>query len=352
MKAQIRSRLRRALCWLLYYSGLVALLRALDRRFARGRYRIIFFHHVVGDDDPLAAYLHAAGYITRPNFAALMAYLARHYSVVTLDDIAGNRPLPPNAVALTFDDGYADNAGQALPILQRHRLPAAFFPATGAIDTGCPLWYDTLSLILLETQATAVRASIGGHDLVFTLGALADRSAAAAAITYALKSMPDQDKDRIIARLAADLDVPQGRLARHNLMLTWAQVQTMSRMEGITIGAHTVSHPVLSRVSLPRAEEEIAASRAAIAQKIGRPVRFFSYPDGTAASFTPAIADLVRKAGFALAVSTIPGSNGPESNPFALRRIAVDPDPLYVIAVRLLFTRDVIYNLVRRLRRG
>src|SRR5215831_7759475 len=140
----VRATLTRGALAAFCHGGLVGpMARAVA--FARGmpRVPILTLHRVNDDNDPFMGSLPTAV------FAARMAHIARHYRVLTVEDLAArlhDGTVPRNALAITFDDGYRDNLTHAAPILRRLGLPATIFLVTGHIDTPQPLWADRLAL--------------------------------------------------------------------------------------------------------------------------------------------------------------------------------------------------------------
>lgn len=275
-------------------------------------FQILTYHRVNDEDDP---FFEA---IPTGVFASHMRYVASTHAVLPVDELAERArrgTLPRNALAITFDDGYRDNLTQAAPVLQRLRLPATVFLATGLIGTGKTSWFDQLALAFKLTRAGEWQTPWGRP---LTLGSTGDRLAALGACLAHLKSQPDLEQQRLRDEIVAALGAPdEGALAA--LMLTWKDVHALVA-SGFTVGAHTVNHPILSRVSAERARREIEDSRDAIASACGRRPFAFAYPNGTAADYTETVKTMVREAGFTCAVTTRFGLNTARTSPFELRR--------------------------------
>jgi peptidoglycan/xylan/chitin deacetylase (PgdA/CDA1 family) len=247
-----------------------------------------------------------------------MAHLARTYRVLPLGVLAeGARRgvLPRNAVALTFDDGYRDNLTHAAPILARHGLPATVFLATGFVGSGSAPWVDRLAGALKHTREAALAAPWGETA---RLTSAADRLQVLDRALGYLKGLPDDDLRRTLDGLFGALGAPDAASFK-DLMLSWDDVHALIGL-GFSVGAHTVSHPILSRVSLERARREILGSRAMIETACGRPPLAFAYPNGGADDYTEAVTCLVREAGFTCAVTTRFGVNTRHTSPWELRR--------------------------------
>ena len=222
--------------------------------------------------------------------------------------------LPTRAACISFDDGYADNYHIALPILQRHGLTACFFIATGFLNGG-RMWNDSIiesiracTLPVLDLSAL----NVGRH----VLGSIENRKIAMASLIDQIKY---QSPDRRII-----ITEQIGRLAQvqlpDDLMMTSSDIIALRRA-GMQIGAHTVSHPILARLSDEQARQEIVDSRQFLEQLLGERVGLFAYPNGKPGEdYTPRTLEIVRSLGFAAALSTQWGSTGSKDDCFQMRR--------------------------------
>lgn len=251
-------------------------------------------------------------------FERQMAYIARTYRVLTVEELVerGRRGgVPRNALAITFDDGYRDTLTHAAPILSLHGLPATLFLATGFIGTAEVPWFDQVAMAFKTTKMTSVTAPWGGR---LDLESRADRLAATERTLGYLKRLPDDELPRRLEHLLDALAISD-RSGFKKLMLGWDDVQTLAGL-GFAIGAHTVNHPILSRVSPERAWKEIVDSRTMIASACGFAPRAFAYPNGRPEDYTDAVQRMVREGGFTCAVTTRFGLNTQETPPYELRR--------------------------------
>ena len=206
--------------------------------------------------------------------------------------------LPRRAACVTFDDGYLDNAEVALPILQKHRVSATFFVATGYLDGGC-MWNDRV--------IEAVRSMPGpGLDLqawglpIFEIGSILSRRLAIQQILPALKYLPGPEREARAEHLAAAAGVPAGK----GPMMHESHVRAL-RAAGMEIGAHSVTHPILTQVAAHEARREIVECGRRLAEILREPVRLFAYPNGKPGQdYGPEHVRMVRDAGYSAAVST------------------------------------------------
>jgi peptidoglycan/xylan/chitin deacetylase (PgdA/CDA1 family) len=297
----------------LHHSGLLApLTRAVGYARRTPAFPILTYHRINDDGDPFFGALPTAV------FERHMRHVARNYRVLPLEDLVERLQrggLPRNALAITFDDGYRDNLTHAAPILSRLGLPATIFLATGFIGTAEVPWVDRLAQGLKKSPLDAVRTPWGDE---LDLTGVAARLHALAQTLGHFKRVSDEERHRALEALLAALGVTDQRGFK-NLMLSWDDVHALRGL-GFTIGAHTVNHPILSRVTPQRAWTEILGSRTMIESACGTAPRAFAYPNGGAAEYTETVKRLVREAGFTCAVTTRFGLNTSNTDPWELRR--------------------------------
>lgn len=273
---------------------------------------ILSFHRVNRDNDPFFPAL------PTDVFERQMAFIARAYVVLPVEDLVVRMrrgALPRNALAITFDDGYRDNLTHAAPILARHGLPATVFVVTGAIDTGEALWFDRLALAFKRTRATGWTAPWGE---ALPLESVGERLAALGKTLTRFKTMTNRERRGQVEDVLASLGVGDERPLK-NVMLSWDDVHALMGL-GVTIGAHTVSHPILAQLGAEEARAEIEGSRAAIRKNSGRAPQAFAYPNGRTADYSQGVVSMVRDAGFTCAVTTQFGVNTAATPPYELRR--------------------------------
>lgn len=327
-----RDRAIRAASSALYHSRLLGPVEAAATYASLSRgFPILTFHRVNDDHDPFLPAMPTAV------FAARLAHIARHYRVLTVEDLvehARKGTTPRNALALTFDDGYRDNLTHAAPILAQHGLPATIFLATGYIGTPDLPWFDRVALAFKLSRHKDV--TIPGCEPL-QIKTEGDRLAGLVLAMNWLKTLPDEERRRAVERLVADLR-PRGPGRPKRVMLTWEEVDALRGL-GFSIGAHTVTHPILSRVTPERAREEIQGSKDAIERTLGVPVFAFAYPNGGPQDYSSTTVRLVQECGFACAVTTRRGLNRPAVPAFELRRGGPWEDHLPTFALKLAYYR-------------
>ena len=282
----------------------------------------IFVYHRVNDDrDPFFYAMPVS------RFRAEMEYLVKNFHVVSLDQVAGGQ-LPSNgnkySVAVTFDDGYRDNFLHAFPILQKLGIPATIFLTTGYIDSGELPWYDQVRLAFKLTKQPRIGlGEIGGPDS--RLETDHQRLQALAYTLNWLRGLDETSRAKLLVEVFRALRV-SAPLKLPNTLLGWDEIRHMSR-QGITFGAHTVTHPVLATLPVSRLQEEIVGSKKTVERRLQRSIEHFAYPFGKKEDFSSDAKQVVRTAGFLTAVTTISGVNDPEQDRYELKRFCLrEPD--------------------------
>ena len=283
-------------------------------------------------------------YTSEGHFEKQLNYLARHYRMLPLEgaiELMGRGdPLPDKSVALTFDDGYRDNYEKAFPILKGYGCSATIFVATEPLETGKSLWPNRLYYWCLTTKASELRFHLQGLEedpKVFKLRTARQRKSAFYGIKSLVIRVDSRRRDALLSEIAGALGFEADKDPFNEAaMLTWAQLREMAK-DGISIGSHTMTHPVLTTLCPEDAARELTQSKALLESKLQRPITVFAYPFGEPAHFSPEIQAMVKKAGYSAACSAIEGINFPGVDRFALARIHIRDEPASMFALRLLW---------------
>ncbi|MEO8410577.1 MAG: polysaccharide deacetylase family protein, partial [Propionivibrio sp.] len=301
---------------------------ALFNLVASPRLSILIFHRVHASADALFPREMDAA-----RFDRLIRFVARSFRVMTLGDAVNclaRGSLPSRALVITFDDGYADNAEVALPILQRHGLPATFFVSTGFLDGG-RMWNDSVIECLRVSSRPTIDLEFAGLGQR-TVDSATERRQAITALLSHIKYLGLAEREDAIARLQVACDVEK---LPTKLMMTSPQVREMHRA-GMEIGAHTVNHPILTALNAAQAEDEISAGRDRLQSIIDAPVDLFAYPNGKPdRDYDDSHVQLLKKLGFRAAVSTAPGVSQTSDDLLQLPRFTPWGDSLATWATRL-----------------
>jgi len=274
---------------------------------------ILTYHRFSGRDDGLAT--------PGPAFEAQLKYLTAHDKIMPLTSIIEklvNGTDLSSSAAITIDDGYCDAYEIAFPILVRYNVPATIYVTTDFVDRKAWLWTDKLRFLATRTRLGALEAVIGGSKLRLNMRTAAARLKAAFHINAALKTLPDESKDRIISQIASKLGVELPELPPEEFSAaTWDPLREMESF-GIEVGSHTLTHPILTNVSDDRLRRELQESRLRLEFTLGHPVTQFCYPNGT---YDDRVKQGVAEAGYRCAVTTDSGFVGRKYDLLALHRI-------------------------------
>lgn len=297
-----------------------------SRSFAQGRGAILTMHHV----RPFAGMDYAPNRLLEitPQFLdqALTFVKAQGYDIVPLDELVAALAGPPRdrfMVALTFDDGYRDNLEYAAPILARHKAPWTIFLTTGFADGKAPLWW--LDLELAIGVLPRIEVQLGGKAAVFETTTAAAKQIAFDTIYRGLRQSPEPLLRATIGQLVEKARLDSLAVTRH-LCMSWQDIALLARDPAVTIGAHTLTHPMLARHHFEIAAREILQSKKRLEFELGRPVLHFAYPVGDPTSAGPREFEMARECGFASAVTTRPGHLFAEhaAHPHALPRVSLN----------------------------
>lgn len=257
------------------------------------------------------------------DFEKQIVHLAKNYKIISLDEIVHrikNRRSLRSCVAITFDDGFRDNYEIAYPILKKYNVPATIFLTTGYIDSGAAPWFIKLRYIFMQTAKTHFHLSHKDTTISHPMNTKNEKFAASDRAMAYLKDCPDEERLPLLDRLCDELEVNDFQ-GLDNLMLTWDKIKEMAK-NGISFGAHTVNHPILSRMSIEMAEREIRESKRTIEEKLKKTATSFAYPFGKKTQYTPQIFPILHELGFKCAVTTELGINNWDTGLFVLNRPA------------------------------
>jgi peptidoglycan/xylan/chitin deacetylase (PgdA/CDA1 family) len=242
--------------------------RAIILRYHSVQHRPDDYEHIIGK--PIT---HATA-----AFQEQIDLVARHYEPVTLDDLAafvrGERTMPRRCVAVTFDDGFADNFEIAAPILNRAGIKAAFYITVGCIEPERLPWFSRLRHVFGTTRQQTWWDPT--RQRLWRLTDPQQRRQAHRSAAEAGARTTGSAQEELVARLEAELGVTTLALTRR-LMMTWEQIRELHR-QGHLIGAHTLTHPNLAHVPTDEMAREVAESKRRLEEVLKAPVRHFSYP--------------------------------------------------------------------------
>jgi len=300
------------------------------------RLSILNYHRVLTKRDPLRPFEPTA-----VEFSRKMEVLAKCFNPVGLADaltLIRQKKLPKRAVCVTFDDGYSDNLQVALPVLKRWKIPATVFVSSGYID-GSSMWNDRV--------IEAVRQWMGNGNAhldlsVLSLGVhscsnISDSLGTIYRLLEKIKYCSADKRQTLVEGIERKVGVNTG-----SLMMTRTELKKLYS-EGVTIGAHTHTHPILSGLSEGASHWEIATSKALLESWLQAPVDYFAYPNGRFdRDYGLLQQEQVKSLGFKAALSTNPGAANERSNIWQLPRFTPWDKESLKFMLRLMLSRRLL----------
>lgn len=285
--------------------------------------------------------------VTPSHFDQHLEVIRRLYAPISLHGLVahlGGDNVPHRGVVVTFDDGYADNLHQARPLLEQHQVPATVFVAAGAVGRQQEFWWDDLERVLLEPgplpERLALTIQSTHHEWSLSVASPGDASLLEMAwdvsmptaptarhtlyreLSERIRPLPPDVRQDVVRRVLEWAGTPvSGRPDR--LALSQAELPKLVAGGLVEIGAHTMTHPVLSKISPADQQSEIRRGKEALEGWLGRPVTSFAYPYGTRSDYTRETVALVQAAGFTCACSNFEGVVWRGSDRFQLPRFIV-----------------------------
>ena len=297
-------------------TGLVSLLERVDKQ-QPNLLRIVTYHRV--DHPESRPWLYPRVTVTPEAFAAQMQFLATHYHPISLRELLNapdDTPLPPRAVLVTFDDAYCDFAEQAWPVMQRHHIPATLFVPTAFPDHPERIfWWDRIYQALRTTPRRDVL-----HTPVreLPLETADQREQALVFLQDYIKTRPHAEAMPWVEEVCAELQ----SLPLESAVLGWDALRRLAA-EGVTLGAHSRTHPLMNRISKEEARAEALGSLQDLQAQIGSAPLIFAYPSG---GINDEVVQGLAQEGFLLAFTTRRGLNDWDTaHRLRLRRINVGP---------------------------
>jgi peptidoglycan/xylan/chitin deacetylase (PgdA/CDA1 family) len=269
------------------------------------RYRaiILLYHRIARvEPDPWSLC------VTPEHFAEHLEVVRRH-SAVKLSQIQSRGTIFSRrsgcSVAVTFDDGYADNFYEAAPLLKRHAIPASFFIVTGHVGGAREFWWDELERLVFQSApwTAPVKLTANGKSHSFQMDCESARKPVYFSLYDFLQPLTHEARLELLDDLLRCTN--QTALVRpsHRAM-TRDELSKLAGMDLFEIGAHTVTHPNLSAQTVATQQAELLGSKQLLDEIVGKPTVSFAYPYGGSDHYTQATVDAVRNAGFRYACTT------------------------------------------------
>jgi peptidoglycan/xylan/chitin deacetylase (PgdA/CDA1 family) len=297
-------------------------IRAIFGRLFRWSGLLVLNYHRVGDG---AATIFDRGVwsATSDAFDDQVRFCKAHFDVIAPADLPGVLARGRGRhVLFTFDDGYRDNYEVAFPILRSARVSAAFFVTTGFIDSPRVAWWDEIAWMVRTSRQHAVELPRWlSRAVPFDEP---DRERAVRTLLRKHKSISGGETEAYLNDIAEATASGRCKQQAERSWMTWAMLREM-RAAGMTIGGHTVNHPVLSRVPAEVQLHEIETCSQRLETELGEPMRYFSYPVGGWRAFDAVTTQCLKRAGVQYAFSYYAGYRRFEEwDDYDIRRVPVE----------------------------
>jgi peptidoglycan/xylan/chitin deacetylase (PgdA/CDA1 family) len=246
--------------------------------------------------------------VSPENFNDQIRFLRSNYSLIGIEEFENNivrgKKNPARCVVLTFDDGYADNYYDALPILERHNAQALFYIATGNLDTAREFWWDDLERIFLGDHHLPSRLQVvhQGRSIELNTSSQAERTNTYHALHPLVKALTFNDRSALMKNITDWSGLSHEGRASHRMMTTPELILT-SKSPAAVIGAHTHTHSRLSVCSPEEQRMEISQSKSILENLLHKKITHFSYPFGTREDYTTETVNICRDLGFTMVCS-------------------------------------------------
>jgi peptidoglycan/xylan/chitin deacetylase (PgdA/CDA1 family) len=285
---------------------------------------ILLFHGVVGPSRH-AVRNYTQKHLGREFFARLMTELARTGRAMSMEQVIEHHEagadLPPRSFAVTFDDGFENNCSVAAPILADLSIPATFYVTSGFIEHNGMSWIDRIEYCI-EAAAMPGSLRLPWEDRPRRFADAAGKIAILDQLRDRVKRDASIDVDALITDIFAQCGVEEVHANDDPLdrKMSWRQVAELHAHPLFTVGGHSHTHRILSFLSPEELEREIATSLDLLRERAGIETRHYSYPEGLAHCYSPAVIDALQRRGIACCPTAERGVNRRADDLFRLKR--------------------------------
>lgn len=287
-----------------YYTGVVFI---LNKIFRKKQIKFLMYHKV-----------------KMKNFEQQMKYLVNNYEVINpllaIERIK-SETVSGKEVVITFDDGFKNTYVNAYPVLKKLRIPATLFLTTSYIGASKLSWWDSVKFFLDSCTISQLESINRLNKKVFDSHNLMQYKRSSEKFINLLKNCDNKTREQIVDSISYTIDTKLPRLDDDYLFMNWEEVYELRDV--FNFGAHTHTHPILTKCSLPEVRNEIIKSKKIIKEKLGISSRGFCYPNG---NFNKKIASIVKNLGFDYACTANNGALGAKDDFFAIKRIGINVD--------------------------
>jgi peptidoglycan/xylan/chitin deacetylase (PgdA/CDA1 family) len=287
----------------------------------------IFLFHGVVEEHRHVVRNYLRKHIDRAWFSTILRELCAAGTPMSMDEVieigAAGRAFPPRAFAITFDDGFANNLTVAAPILDAAKLPATFYITTSFVQDNAMSWIDRIEWCFEELPTVSLRlpwnsAAVEAGDAAAKMALLSD-------IRAHVKADDSIDVDAFVSSGFGQCGVEEVRSTDDPLdrKMTWPELRELASHERFSVGGHSHTHAILSFLDPPALAAELDTSLALLRERAGAGPRHYSYPEGLAHCYSPAVIAALRERGVVCCPTAEDGTNPPGTSLFGLKRVMV-----------------------------
>jgi CelD/BcsL family acetyltransferase involved in cellulose biosynthesis/peptidoglycan/xylan/chitin deacetylase (PgdA/CDA1 family) len=297
---------------------------------------VLAYHHVAPRHELRPAEESA---VSRENLASQARVLARLFDRAPADRTLAALRAPPRRrgrypLLITFDDGRESVHRHAWPTLRREGFPVVFFVVAGVVGTDDFIWTDEVTELLLAARCERLRISLAGHEESFALGDHEARLDLAVRLKGSLKRLEHAELTAAIGALRTALGGQRVHHHQGTRAVDWAELR-QAHAQGATIGCHSLTHPILSRVPGPELSAEIAGAQRRLEERLEHPVDLFAYPNGLQADLDRRVLAEVAAAGYSHAFTIAPRTATGRDHRLLVPRIAPEDVPGAILGLDL-----------------
>lgn len=323
--SSLRVKLRNTAKWawmgFLYSTGQ---LRRARKRLAKRGIVVLTFHRVLDDQEFTATFSPQGMLVRRSTFEGFLRYAAENCHILSVDgpEAQGDYKSCCPKIAVTFDDGWEDNARTVFPIVQKHAIPMTIFLVAGKLGEASPFWPERFTGLWRHAASSPEKihqlAELAGFA---SAGQNGDSQPSFEKLLKRMKELAPGERERVLEKMTVTIGTglsftPQDSLDR---TMSWEEVAEMARAK-INFGSHTQTHPILPQLSTDAVRSELTESKAAIEKKLGKVCEIFSYPNGDC---SPEVRAEVVRSGYRFAFLNNPGLWTRECDPYSIPRVNI-----------------------------
>lgn len=306
----------------LYYQSLKGFHKAMQSGL------MIFCYHGVSSVKSTGIENNSGKHISVDEFDKQMRFLANECNVLSMNEVVyhleSKTPFARNSVAITFDDGFANNFSDAAPVLRRYELPAMFYIAAGIVNTDMMFWVDELEDCINLTEQKKLSIQLEEKKYDFDLSSEQNKLFALNTVKAFCKKAPSFVKNAILKEVSEKTNVQADVSHCANYKkIKWREVKDLASDPLFLIGGHSSYHDILSNLPEDKMRKDIDICIDLLEYHIGQKVRHFSYPEGQNEHYNNSVIEALKDRDVVCSPSAISGVNTHTDDPFQLKRVMV-----------------------------